>query len=114
MSEMSIIHDIAETVSQYEEELLFDVESHYHEYVLEYDEIYESVFLKIKESYYTEITKWVLNYTTIEKYNNITPSMYANISIMILRDHLRITKNGCGVIGTKHILKLQPQLTTVI
>lgn len=36
MNEMSIIHDIAETVSQYEEQLLFDVESHHHEYVLEY------------------------------------------------------------------------------
>lgn len=114
MNEMSIVHEIAETISQYEEELLYDVESHHHKYVLKYDEIYENMFLEIQESYYTEITKWVLNHTTIEKYNNITPSMYANISIIILRDHLHITKNGCGVIGTKHILKLQPQTTTVI
>ena len=35
MNEMSIIHEIAETVSQYEEELLFDVESNYHEYILQ-------------------------------------------------------------------------------
>lgn len=32
MTELSIIHEIAETVSQYEEELLYDVESHHHEY----------------------------------------------------------------------------------
>ena len=32
MNEISIIHDISKTVSQYEEELLFDVESHRHEY----------------------------------------------------------------------------------
>ena len=38
MSELSIIHEIAETVSQYEEELLYDVESNYHEYTLEYNE----------------------------------------------------------------------------
>ena len=35
MTELSIIHEIAETVSQYEEELLFDVESNYHEYILD-------------------------------------------------------------------------------
>jgi len=111
MNEMSIIHEIAEIVSQYEEGLLYDVESHHHEYTLDYDEVNENMFLKIKESYYTETTKWVPNYTTIEKYN-ITPSMYANISIIILRDHLHITKNGCGMIGTKHILKVQPQVIT--
>lgn len=33
MSELSIIHETAETVSQYEEELLYDVESHHHEYI---------------------------------------------------------------------------------
>lgn len=38
--------------------------------------------------------------------------MYADISIIILRDHLHITKNGCGMIGTKHILKVQPQVIT--
>lgn len=31
MTELSIIHEIAETVSQYEEELLYDVESNHHE-----------------------------------------------------------------------------------
>ena len=113
MCELSIIHDIAEIVSQYEEELLFDVESRHHEYTLEYDEENKNMSLLLKESYYSEEFKWVLNYTTIEKYN-ITPSMYANISITILRNHLHITKNGCGMIGTKHILKVQPQVTTVI
>ena len=29
-TEMSIVHEIAETVSQYEEQLLYDVESHSH------------------------------------------------------------------------------------
>ena len=113
MNEMSIIHEIAETVSQYEEQLLYDVESHHHEYTLEYDEENNNMSLLLKESYYTEETKWVHNHTTIEKYN-ITPSMYANISIIILRDHLHITKNGCGMIGTKHILKVQPQAITPI
>ena len=113
MTELSIIHEIAETVSQYEEELLFDVESNYHEYILEYDDIYENMSLTLKEAYYTEETKWVHNHTTIEKYN-VTPSMYADISIIILRDHLHITKNGCGIIGTKHILKVQPQVITPI
>ena len=113
MNEMSIIHEIAETVSQYEEELLYDVESNYHEYTLEYDEENNNMSLLLKEAYYTEETKWVHNYTTIEKYN-ITPSMYADISIIILRDHLHITKNGCGMIGTKHILKVQPQVVTPI
>lgn len=113
MTELSIIHEIAETVSQYEEELLYDVESNHHEYTLEYDDIYENMSLTLKEAYYTEETKWVNNYTTIEKYN-ITPSMYADISIIILRDHLHITKNGCGMIGIKHILKVQPQVITQI
>lgn len=113
MNEMSIIHEIAETVSQYEEELLFDVESNYHEYTLEYDEENNNMSLLLKEAYYTEETKWVHNHTTIEKYH-ITPNIYANISIIILRDHLHITKNGCGMIGTKHILKIQPQVITPI
>lgn len=52
MSELSIVHDIAETVSQYEEELLFDVESNYHEYILQYDDIYENMSLTLKEAYY--------------------------------------------------------------
>ena len=91
MNELSIIHEIAETVSQYEEELLYDVESNYHEYILQYDDIYENMSLILKEAYYTEETKWVNNHTTIEKYN-ITPSMYTNISIIILRDHIHITK----------------------
>lgn len=113
MNEMSIIHDISKTVSQYEEELLFDVESHRHEYILEYDEVNENMFLKIKESYYTETTKWVLNYTTIENYN-VTPSMYADISIIILREHTAITKGGYGIMNNKHILRLHPQLITPI
>lgn len=50
MSELSIVHDIAETVSQYEEELLFDVESNYHEYILQYDDIYENMSLTLKRS----------------------------------------------------------------
>lgn len=50
MNEMSIIHEIAETVSQYEEELLFDVESNYHEYILQYDDIYENMSLNTKRS----------------------------------------------------------------
>ena len=66
-------------------------ESNYHEYILQYDDIYENMSLTLKEAYYTEETKWVHNHTTIEKYN-ITPSMYADISIIILRDHLHITK----------------------
>lgn len=113
MSELSIIHEIAETVNQYEEQLLYDVESNHHEYTLEYDEENNNMSLLLKEAYYTEETKWVNNYTTIEKYN-ITPSMYTDISIIILRDHIHITKNGCGVIGTKHILKVQPQVITPI
>lgn len=113
MNEMSIIHDIAETVSQYEEQLLFDVESHHHEYVLEYNEVNQDMLLKLKEAYNIDRGVWSHNYTTIEGYN-ITPPMYANICIIILRDHLNITKNGCGVTGTKHILKLQPQIITPI
>lgn len=113
MNEISIIHDISKTVSQYEEELLFDVESHRHEYILEYDEANENMFLKIKESYYTETNKWVFNYTTIERYN-ITPAMYANISIIILRDHVLITKERYGMMNNKHILKIHPQLITPI
>lgn len=91
MSELSIIHEIAETVSQYEEELLYDVESNYHEYILQYNDIYENMSLTLKKAYYTEENKWVHNHTTIEKYH-ITPSMYADISIIILKDHIHITK----------------------
>lgn len=101
MNEMSIIHEIAETVSQYEEELLYDVESNYHEYILQYDDIYENMSLTLKEAYYTEETKWVHNHTTIEKYN-ITPSMYADISNHhTKRPPTHHKKNGCGMIGTK-------------
>ena len=111
MNEMSIIIEIAETVNQYEEELLFDVESHHHEYILKYDEANQNMFLKVKESYRTD-RGWSHNYTTIELYN-ITPSMYANICIIILRDHIQnIKNNGRGVTNTKHILKVQPQLIT--
>lgn len=48
MNEMSIIIEIAETVSQYEKELLFDVESHHHEYILKYDEANQNIFFETK------------------------------------------------------------------
>lgn len=113
MNEMSIVHEIAKTISKYEEEVLFDVESYNHEYILKYDEANENMFLQIKESYYTKTTKWVFNYTTIERYN-ITPTMYANISIIILRDHVLITKGRYGIMNNKHIPKIHPQLITPI
>ena len=57
-TEMSIIHDIAETVSQYEEKSLYDEESHHHEYTLEYDEKNQNMFLKLKESYRIDRGVW--------------------------------------------------------
>lgn len=73
MSELSIIHEIAETVSQYEEELLYDVESNYHEYILQYDDIYENMSLTLKRSIlHRRNQNGSTTNTTIEKYN-ITP-----------------------------------------
>ena len=108
-TEMSIIHDIAKTVSQYEEKLLYNEESHHHEYTLEYDEKNQNMFLKIKESYCIDRGVWANHYATIEWYE-VTPSMYADICIIILRDHLLIQKNGFGIIGTPHMSKVHPQL----
>ena len=108
-TEMSIIHHISETVNQYEEQLLYDVESHNHEYTLEYDENNQNMFLKLKESYRIDRGVWSHNYTTIELYN-VTPNMYADICIIVLRDHLLIQKNGFGIIGTPHMSKIHPQL----
>ena len=109
MSEMSIVLKISEIVNQYEEELLYDVESHNHKYVLEYNEITEKMFLKLEESYYTDEGKWVNNYDCIERYN-ITPSMYANIRIIILREHLLIMRDGGGMINNKCMSLVKPQL----
>lgn len=108
-TEMSIIHDIAETVNQYEEQLLYDVESHNHEYILEYDEKNQNMFLKLKESYCIDRGVWSHHYATIELYN-VTPSMFANICIIVLREHLLIQKNGFDIIGTPHMSKIHPQL----
>lgn len=109
ITEMSIIHDIAETVSQYEEKSLYDEESHHHEYRLEYDEKNQNMFLKLKESYHIDRGAWSNHYATIEWYE-VTPSMYADICIIVLRDHLLIQKNGFGIIGTSHMSKVHPQL----
>ena len=106
---MSIIHDIAETVSQYEEKVLYDEESHHHEYTLEYDEKNQNMFLKLKESYHIDRGVWANHYATIEWYE-VTSSMYADICIIVLRDHLLIQKNGFGIIGTPHMSKVHPQL----
>lgn len=108
-TEMSIIHDIAETVSQYEEKSLYDEESHHHEYTLVYDEKNQNMFLKLKESYCIGREVWSNHYATIEWYE-VTPSMYADICIIVLRDHLLIQKNGFGIIGTPHMSKVHPQL----
>lgn len=101
MNEMSIIHEIAETVSQYEEELLFDVESHHHEYTLEYDEENNNMSLLLKESYYTEEYKWG---TQLHHYRKISYNT----------KHVRRHINHNTKIGTKHILKVQPQVITPI
>ena len=108
-TEMSIIHDIAETVSQYEEKSLYDEESHHHKYTLEYDEKNQNMFLKLKESYCIDRGVWSNHYATIEWYE-VTPSMYADICIIVLRDHLLIQKNRFGIIGTPHMSKVHPQL----
>ena len=108
-TEMSIIHHISKTVNQYEEQLLYDVESHNHEYTLEYDENNQNMFLKLKESYRIDRGVWSNHYATIEWYE-VTPSMYADICIIVLRDHLLIQKNRFGIIGTPHMSKVHPQL----
>lgn len=87
MSELSIIHEIAETVSQYEEQLLYDVESHHHEYTLEYDEENNNMSLLLKESYYTEETKWVLNYTNYRKISYNTKHVRRHINHHTKRPH---------------------------
>mgnify|MGYP006928634566 CR=1 FL=1 len=55
---------IAETINQYEKELLYDVESHHHEYTLEYDEE--------KQEYVPTIKK---NHTTQKKLNDFKTTL---------------------------------------
>lgn len=110
MVEMKIVRNIVEVVSQYEEQLLYDVDSNHHRYILEYDESGHNMFLKLEESYYCGVAKGVRidNYTIVERYS-VTPGMYANICVIVLYDHLLIQRSGCGMVGSEYVMKVWPQ-----
>lgn len=110
MCEMSIVRSIAEVVSQYEEKLLYDVDSDHHRYVLEYDEDSHNMFLKLEESYCSGVITgiWIDNYTIVERYS-VTSDMYANICVIVFMDHLLIQRSGCGTVGSECVMKVWPQ-----
>lgn len=80
------------------------LESNYHEYILQYDDIYENMSLTLKRSIlHRRNQNGSTTNTTIEKYNNHHTK----------RPPTHHKKNGCGMIRyKKHILKVQPQVIT--